>query len=406
MTKTFPIVAAWLLCVLTAGGALFAQPAATGPASAPVDQALGSAAEPGRPVEITITGIEGLVQVRAAEDQPWKKAQLGMHLDEGAEFRTGPRSAVRFVIAPDQVITLDRLGTVKVIHAIRSATMVKTDLGMKYGRTRYDIEAAGLDHQSTIRSPSATLAIRGTKVSLEDSLPFPAIARSLTGSAELGKGKSKQKFGGKQYTQVDGDKNNAAETELDGSAADPGSWQGRDDTEQGLVDTFVSGAFDQSNLGFGADFRGLDNSGSPISGLTHGGGGTPPAPEVGHLNFFVSWTGPGDLDMFVVDPTGFATAVYTPGGVPIAHTGGPAISSPSGSSIVRDVTSANGVEQINWLTTHPTGTYNVGTRVFSTSGPNSVRIEGFLDGVRIGSVFTANLNQTGNYTFTPITVSH
>ena len=394
MTKTIQFVAGLLLCVLLTHGATFA----AAPATVPADQAQIEK------VEITITGIEGLVQVRTAEDQPWKKAELGMRLDEGAEFRTGPRSAVRFVIPPDQVITLDRLGTVKVIQAIRSSTMVKTDLGMKYGRTRYDIEAAGLDHQSTIRSPSATLAIRGTKVSLEDSLPFPPIARSLTGTGTYGKGKKKQKFGGKQYTQINDDKGNAAQTELD-SSADPGSWQGRDSNESLLVDTFVSGTFDQRNLGLGSNLQGLDRSGSPVGDMHDNGGGEPPAPEVGHLNFFVSWTGPGDLDMFVVDPTGYATAVYPPGGVPIAHQGGPSTNSPSGGAIVRDVTSANGIEQINWLEEHPSGTYQVGTRVFSTSGPNTVRIEGFLDGSRIQPVFTTVLSQAGNYTYTPITVT-
>src|SRR5438874_691922 len=69
-------------------------------------------------LKATVTGVEGLVQVRAAEDQPWQKATVGMEVGENAEFRTGPKSAVRFVIPPDQTITLDRLGTVKVLQAV------------------------------------------------------------------------------------------------------------------------------------------------------------------------------------------------------------------------------------------------------------------------------------------------
>ncbi|MCE9589011.1 MAG: hypothetical protein K8S99_00625, partial [Planctomycetes bacterium] len=103
----------------------------------------------------TVTGVEGKVQVRDGEDQPWKPVVVGMVVSQGAEFRTGPRSAVRFVIPPDQTITLDRLGIVKVLQAVRESGRVKTDVGMKYGRTRYDIEGAGIDHSSTIRSPSA-----------------------------------------------------------------------------------------------------------------------------------------------------------------------------------------------------------------------------------------------------------
>ena len=54
---------------------------------------------------------------------------------------------------------------------------------MKYGRTHYDIEGAGLEHQSSIISPSSTLAVRGTNVSLFDQPPFKPEAISYTGRA-------------------------------------------------------------------------------------------------------------------------------------------------------------------------------------------------------------------------------
>src|SRR6266545_1727827 len=126
-------------------------------------------------LKATITGVEGLVQVRETEDREWAKAQVGMTVGELAEFRTGPKSAVRFTIPPDQTITLDRLGTVKLLTAINDGGKLKTNLGMKYGRTRFDIEAAGREHDATISSPSSTLAVRGTKVSLYDQRPFRAV---------------------------------------------------------------------------------------------------------------------------------------------------------------------------------------------------------------------------------------
>lgn len=116
-----------------------------------------------------VAGVRGLVQVRQADDQPWQPAVTGMKLDQGAEFRTGPRSAVQVTIEPGQTITLDRLGVMKLIQAVSDDEgKVVTDLGMKYGRTRYDIHSSGLSHESTIHSPSATLAVRGTRVGLED----------------------------------------------------------------------------------------------------------------------------------------------------------------------------------------------------------------------------------------------
>src|SRR6185437_13162042 len=62
------------------------------------------------PLTATITGVEGLAQVREGEDQKWQPAKVGMVVGQGATFRTGPRSAIQFQIPPDQIVTLDRLG--------------------------------------------------------------------------------------------------------------------------------------------------------------------------------------------------------------------------------------------------------------------------------------------------------
>src|SRR5688500_10489792 len=71
--------------------------------------------------KITITGVEGLVQYRASENDGWRPARAGMEIIEGGEFRTGLRSAVRIVIPPDQTLTLDRLGTIKLLEVLRGA---------------------------------------------------------------------------------------------------------------------------------------------------------------------------------------------------------------------------------------------------------------------------------------------
>src|SRR3712207_288274 len=92
---------------------------------------------------INVHGARGQVQVREGADKPWQKAVVGMAVTEGAEFRTGPRSAVRVLIPPDQTITLDRLGVIKLMQVLRDGNRVKTRVGMPFGRTRYDIEAAG-----------------------------------------------------------------------------------------------------------------------------------------------------------------------------------------------------------------------------------------------------------------------
>lgn len=126
-------------------------------------------AEGERSLRGQIVGVQGLVQIREEEGE-WMTAKAGMPVTEGSEFRTGPRSAVQFAIEGGHVITLDRLGTMKVLTAVEQADgSIKTDMGMKYGRTSYQIEAGGKEHESTVRSPGATLAVRGSHMVVQSS---------------------------------------------------------------------------------------------------------------------------------------------------------------------------------------------------------------------------------------------
>src|SRR5438270_1539956 len=93
------------------------------------------------------------------------------------------RRLPRSTLFPYTTLFRSRLGTVKVLQALRTGDKVKTDMLMKYGRTKYSVEAAGLEHESTIASPSGTLAVRGTVISLYDQPPYAPAATSYTGTA-------------------------------------------------------------------------------------------------------------------------------------------------------------------------------------------------------------------------------
>jgi hypothetical protein len=121
----------------------------------------GPTTRPSEAPVIAITGVERMVQVRDSSNKPWQKAIVGMNVTEGAEFRTGPKSAVRLAVPPDRTITLDRLGVVRLGDALREAERVPTR------RTSYDGEEAGIEQQSELVSPSSTLSIRGQKVRID-----------------------------------------------------------------------------------------------------------------------------------------------------------------------------------------------------------------------------------------------
>ncbi len=109
-----------------------------------------------------IVAIKGNVQIRQAEDQKWAPAKPGDVLGAGADIRTGLNSAVQLKIDPGHTVTIDRFSVVKLLTLAKNQGVIKTDVGMKYGRTRYDVEAAGAVHDARIHTPGTTLAIRGT----------------------------------------------------------------------------------------------------------------------------------------------------------------------------------------------------------------------------------------------------
>ncbi|MEX2216791.1 MAG: FecR domain-containing protein [Phycisphaeraceae bacterium] len=122
-------------------------------------------------LKITIVAIQGFAQVKQAADKPWQPAKVGMELSPGADLRTALRSVVQIKIEPGQTITLDRLGTIKIIDAVKEGNKVKTDIGMQYGRTSYTVEAEQDEHDAKLHTPGTVMAIRGTAtVSQSDGL--------------------------------------------------------------------------------------------------------------------------------------------------------------------------------------------------------------------------------------------
>jgi hypothetical protein len=320
------------------------------------------------PLKATITGVDGFVQVRDAEDGPWKKAAVGMVIGEGAEFRTGPKSAVRFEIPPDQTISLDRLGTVKLMEAVRGADKVKTDLGMRYGRVRYDIEAAGLAHDSTIHSPGATLAVRGTKVSLYDQPPFTPQAISLTGVARFRNSKNRiVKVGGEGKASVNSDQSSVAENNF-------GSTSIHSESLQQVEQQYRELSFLASHKG-----RTLGNVGASNVAVTDA---ELPHLLSGNLDFVLRWSGPhntfSDLNILVTTPLGetFGNAPFLlslfPNNPQFAQFLKDRIPSTtkSGGSVGLNSIGPEGIEIASFGKTYPTGVYVVSAYNFLPPDPS------------------------------------
>ena len=342
-----------------------------------------------QPLQARITGVEGLVQVRNEDTQPWERAAVGMIVGEGAEFRTGPRSAVRFQLPPDQTITLDRLGTVKLVEAVASVRGIKTDLGMRYGRVRYDIEAAGVSHDATIHSPGSTLAVRGTQVSLTDTAPFPPVATSLTGKARYTSSKGKTiGLGDSQKATVENGDAGAAETEIENSYVDPTLPGTRSEDEQTAImnqprlSTFLTSPAQA--------WRSMPQARTPL--------GPPPVQLTrGSLIFQLVWihsqtsaTTP-DVDLYVLTPAG--EALCPKECLPTVPTGGRSPADDTGGGNLQ-----TGQEIAAWQSRFPLGNYRYQVRHVS-GDPAEFQVVVVRDGQLVGQPVSGSVAGGGRQNF-------
>jgi hypothetical protein len=362
----------------------------------------------------TVASVEGTVQVRDDENAAWRIAKVGMTFPVGGEVRTGPKSRLVFTLPPEQLVTVDRLTQVKILDAARGSANFRADLGMLYGRMRYDVEAGGLEHEAVIRAPSSALAVRGTSVEVTDD--------AFGGNVVLCRGLADATIGNSRKVEMrKGEQAAAAPTTQ--PTTQPVAYVRRIDPVTGLncirVDSryqtvagYSYGASaatssqsaalspqEQAVVGYNSTAGGLQAGlhafvpGSGSGGGTGLSGGSdiipPPTPDVGEgkLTFSLTWTGDGstglglpDLDLTVTSPAG---KKYAPAVNPGTNSDG-VIVSPKG-PVGSEVTA--GVQTVYWPKNCPAGTYNYSVHYNGTGDPAIFTVQVLLNGKQINPVF-------------------
>jgi hypothetical protein len=314
---------------------------------------------------------------------------------------------------PNQILTLDRLGTIKLMQAVREGSVVKTRVGMQYGRTRYDVESAGVEHHSELVSPSSTLAIRGTKVSIFDQPPFAPRAVSLTGRATYQTAKRRVSLGGPRQgkVEVSAEAGTAAETALRATFVDPVSTFGRPEADRKLLNQQPS----KGELLLGGGQQDVASGGAAVdSSLTNILEGQ------GRFNVSLRWQGAGDFDLFVLTPDlsgktpGFTLgnpsyegSVFRDIGVFGGTDARTVARTPDGGRITFDQTApgGGGIELASWNTPVPQMGYQVAVvyydrrgRVANYPARSDFRVDAFLDGKAVPVVVNLTEVRAGRET--------
>jgi hypothetical protein len=312
--------------------------------------------------QATVRQVVGIAQARKSENDAWQAVKVGQVYDEGAEFRTGIRSRVVFSVPPDQTIILDRLGVVKLLIAKREGNEVRTSLGMPYGRTEYQVEEAGLQHNADIASPGATLAVRGTKnMHLFDQGPFTPVAYASQPVRLRNSNGQTISFGkAGARTHVAADKHSPGEQSLVEQRVDPaGNFSGRTQSENAVL-SYLSRVAPDLDI---SKFRLLSLSTDPI--FKGSGIGTLPIP--GQLRFTLFWTTAflSDLDLTVISPLGEVVSFTNPNARSSGHHTGDEVS-----------IKGQGQEVVIWQKGYPQGKYTIMvTQKGSAKGASSATVD-------------------------------
>ena len=320
------------------------------------------------PLAIHVTAVEGGAQYRPNGETKWKSLKGPLDLTEGTELRTGPKGAIQFTVGTDQVYRVDRLTVVKLLRANLGADgTIKTAVGMTYGRVSKDVDAPARPHEDVIVTPSSTLAVRGTRVSLYDQPPYEPEAISITGTAiaNFNRLSHSVTFGakGQGVAAVNANNPDAADNSLVGGYVDPTPTN----TLTGYENRFNQ--FNPSNR--------VQPISNPPSFPTVSDTGDPTYAELQTLaqnyalTFAVSWNTDTHVQMeligsiagggeFVYPVLGFNKS-RNGGVIPFDNLGGP----------------GGGYEIITYPTVPPTGFYSIGATNVGTTD-TTVTFSGFI----------------------------
>lgn len=114
-------------------------------------------------LQAVVMKVEGArAQWKAGLDSEWKSAAVNDILPTGAEIRTGRDSTITLRIGMNASMLIDRTSRIVLPEMIQSGDVLRTRVTMKYGLADVKVDHVGLANDFEIKTPSATLAVKGT----------------------------------------------------------------------------------------------------------------------------------------------------------------------------------------------------------------------------------------------------
>lgn len=113
-------------------------------------------------LQAVVMKVEGTAQWRPDVQSPWKNAAINDVIATGSEIRTGSDSTLTLRIGMNASVLIDRISRITLPEMIQAGDTLRTRVTMQYGLADVKVDHVGLSNDFEIKTPSATLAVKGT----------------------------------------------------------------------------------------------------------------------------------------------------------------------------------------------------------------------------------------------------
>lgn len=106
--------------------------------------------------------VRGTAQVRAGKDKKWVALKVNDALDPGALVRTGRGARVALRVGPNASVLVERHSRVAIPEIVQDGQVLRTRVELRFGKADMRVDRVGLENDFQVKTPTATLAVRGT----------------------------------------------------------------------------------------------------------------------------------------------------------------------------------------------------------------------------------------------------
>ena len=117
-------------------------------------------------LEAIVLEVKGVAQARPKKAKKWKRLEKNDTLAVGTVIRTGRKSRVALRVGRNATVIVGRQSRVAIPELVQDGQVLRTKLSLNFGKADVKVDRIGLVNDFEVSTPTATLAVRGSAVTI------------------------------------------------------------------------------------------------------------------------------------------------------------------------------------------------------------------------------------------------